>query len=166
MTKRSDCCRFMIQHLTSIIHSEITGPLWKVVTYLPYERKLRAYWEHFDFRRVACVGVRQLSLSWCPAEGSSFGKGCLRKVNWACKARIHTCGKQLFLHTVFQRYPGQVGSLSAFCGRDSNLVPCHHQTQMCWFFFFWAPNPCNLPKINQTSHQGTEIILLLISSFA
>lgn len=33
----------MIQHLTSIFQSEITGSLWKVVTYLPDARKLRAY---------------------------------------------------------------------------------------------------------------------------
>lgn len=75
MTKRTYSGNFMIQQLTSIIHSEIIGPLWKVVTYLPYERKLRAYPEHFEFRCVPCVGVRLLSLSWCPAEGSSFGKG-------------------------------------------------------------------------------------------
>lgn len=65
------------------------------------------------------------------AEGSSFGKGSLRKVNLGCKARIHTCGSQKLPNMVFQSYPGQVGTLSAFCGKDSNLVPCHDQTQMC-----------------------------------
>lgn len=64
----------MIQQLTSIIHSEIIGPLWKVVTYCLYERKLSIS-RAFEFRCVPCVGVDFLSLSWCPAEGSSFGKG-------------------------------------------------------------------------------------------
>lgn len=132
MTKKSYSGSFMIQHLTSIIHSEIIGSLWKVVTYLPYERKLRAYSVYFQFRRVWVSDI-YLSVSWCGAEGSSFGRCSLRKVNLGCKARIHTRGNRLLLNTVFcvPSYPGQVGSLSAFYGKDSNLVPCHHQTQMC-----------------------------------
>lgn len=100
----------MIQHLTSIIHSEIIGSLWKVVTYLPYERRLRAYWEYFEFRLVWVSDICLLA-SAC-AVGFSFGRSSLRKVNLGCRARIHTCGNQLLLNTVFQSYPGQVGSLS------------------------------------------------------
>lgn len=65
------------------------------------------------------------------AEGSFFGKGSLKKVNLACKVKIQTCGNQLLMNMVFQSYPGQVETLSAFCGKDSNLVPCHDQIQMC-----------------------------------
>lgn len=132
----------MIQHRTSIIHSEITGSLWKVVTYLPYERKLRAYWEHFEFRFVACVGV-----SCEGAEGSS-----LRKVNLGYKARKHTCGNQFLLSIVFQSYPGQVGTFSVFCGKDSNLVPCHDQHKCVDFSFLsFQPLQPSKNKLSQPS---------------
>lgn len=161
MTKRSYSCSFMIQHLTSIIHSEIIGSLWKVVTYLPYERKLRAYWEYFEFRRVWMSDI--CLLAGAVQKDPPLGKALWER--WICKARIHTCGNQLLVNTVFQ-LPSAGGKAFCFVWKRFQLGSVPSPNTNVLIFLFWASNPWNLPKINQTSHQGTEIILLLISSFA
>lgn len=89
-----------------------------------------------SLRHIESILNSDLRLVWVSdicllaSDGAPLGKA-LRKVNLGCKASIHTCGNQNLLNMVFQSYLGQVGTLSAFCGKDSNLVPCHDQTQMC-----------------------------------
>lgn len=163
MTKRSYSYSFMIQHLTSIIHSEIIGSLWKVVTYLPYERKLRAYWEYFEFRRVWVSDI--CLLAGAVLKDPPLGKALWERWIWVARlGYTHVASSSSW--TWFSELIWAGGKPFCFLWKRFQLGSMPSPNTNVLIFLFWASNPCNLPKINQTSHQGTEIILLLISSFA